>query len=346
MLPVRDQGKSPHRDELLGRLWDALQESGTLGSEEIEPEDVEVITGLYGADDVPPPDVETIARMWSSIDLEIAGAAHATATSEPFAAPPSSSKSRISSRSRQLVRQLSIAALTGFGVGFLVLGGGGRLAMRLAAMMSADELQGATTENLQTVGQVTLSGTFELMLTGGFFGVALGVGYAAIASLLPSSGWRRAVSSGLVFFAVCGFVTLEGGKNRDYERFGIVGLNVCLFTFLPLIFGLMIAPLFDRMDRRIPGDLPGGRLSPRRGLASLAMVFAMLPVLMGVLALLFFPPLQLFLIAPVLAVCGQWLVNRFSIGATFASNWIARVALAVPSLAGLALTFLAIERIV
>ena len=39
----------PDRDELLGRLWDALQDSGALGSDDVDAEDVEVITRIHCA---------------------------------------------------------------------------------------------------------------------------------------------------------------------------------------------------------------------------------------------------------------------------------------------------------
>ncbi|MEZ4500317.1 MAG: hypothetical protein R2839_09605 [Thermomicrobiales bacterium] len=71
MRPIVDPGKSPDRDELLGRLWDALQESGTLGSKEIDADDVAVITAIHNADDVAPADDDTIQRMWAAIDAGV-----------------------------------------------------------------------------------------------------------------------------------------------------------------------------------------------------------------------------------------------------------------------------------
>ena len=363
MFPASDPAKGSDRDELLGRLWDALQQSGTLGTEEIEPEDLEVIAGLHNAEDVSPPDDEMILKMWVAIDIQTVVSNPATAngwsanpqqSSQRYlaevAAPGSipntnAGRFRLGSKARPLIRGAAVAVAAGFLLGFVVLGGGGRAVMRLAAMMSADELQGATTENFETVGEMTLGGTLNLMITGGWFGIALAFGFMLIAPLLPRSGWRRIAASGLVFFAVCGFVTLEGGKNADYERFGIAGVNVCLFTLLPLIFGLLIGPVYTQLDRRIPRD-PFTATSKKNVLVSIAMVVSLFPAFFGFVFLLILPPLQLFLVAPLLAFGGRWLGDHWGASQEHWSPWVRRVALAGPSIAGLTLTLVAIGRIV
>lgn len=351
----------PDRDELLGRLWDALQESGALGSDDVDAEDVEVITRLHGAEDVPSPNDETIQRMWIAVDAGLVASNHAaparslefhtapaTAVAADYAAQPARQTRSWASLERhtlqRVTRTIAAAVVTGFVLGFLVLGGGGRVAMRLAAMMSADELQGATTENLETVGEMTLSGTLSLMMTGGFFGIGLALGYVLIASLLPQSGWRRLAASGAVFFAVCGFTTLEGGQNRDYERFGIAGVNVCLFTVLPLIYGLLIPLVFEKVDQRISHNSLTGR-SMKSAVVSTLAAASLLPAFFGLMMLLILPPLQLFVAAPLLALAGRWAGERWGATQERWAPWVRRIALAGPSVAGLVLTLIAVGRI-
>jgi hypothetical protein len=369
MCPRKDPSQPQSRDEALGRLWDALQESGTLGSPEIESEDIDTITTLHGAEDVPPPDDELIQRMWGAIQPEVIATVSVRtdvvaanghlATAELFEqrrdvdarlvsghAETQEARSRSNQSAGSVARIAAIAAFSGFITGFVTLGAGSRIAMRIAAILSSDELQGAITTNQERVGEITLAGTWTLMLTGGFFGLGLGLGYALIRAYLPESGWRRIAASGAVFFSICGFATLEGGGNRDYERFGIAGLNICLFTLLPLLFGLMIVPVFDRLERRVDSRLPRVSRSPRTLLSSAALLFGLIMAIPGVMVLLVMPPLQLFIATPVLVwlsgLLGKRIATLFS---PSVSTWLSRAALAAPCIAGLVLTGIAVGRI-
>jgi hypothetical protein len=66
---------------------------------------------------------------------------------------------------------ISVGVLTGFTVGALVVGPGGRLVMRLLAATSP-ESKGFKTEAQETVGRITLSGTIGFII---FAGLAFGV---------------------------------------------------------------------------------------------------------------------------------------------------------------------------
>jgi len=369
MFPREDPKQSQSRDEALGRLWDALQESGTLGSPDIESEDIDTITRLHGAEDISPPEDELIQRMWGSIEIGTLGSPsmqfapaslnghHAAsayqaeqvtveAAETSLAAGSRNTITRLDDAARHIARTAAIAACAGFIAGFITLGGGGRIAMRIAAMLSADELQGTITENQERVGEMTLSGTFGLMMTGGMVGIGLGLGFVLIRSYLPESGWRRILTTGAVFFAVCGFVTLEGGGNADYEKFGIAGLNICLFTLLPLLFGLMVAPVTDWLERHVNAGVPRLSRSPGVLLTSAVVLFGTLCAIPGLLFLLVLPPLQLFIVTPVLVLIVRSVGNRFSIPpGPGLSLWLNRVVLALPCIIGLTLTTIAVGRI-
>ena len=64
---------------------------------------------------------------------------------------------------------------------------------------------------------------------------------------------------GFMLFALGGQSLFEHGQNPDYRRFGIAGLNVCLFGLLPVLFGATVGPLADRLEPWV-----AVRLAPRR----------------------------------------------------------------------------------
>ena len=162
------------------------------------------------------------------------------------------------------LRIASAAVVAGI-VGGLVAAGGSRVAMRVSALM-ADPCAGVMTENGNACGKFTAEGTVGLIFFGVLFsGIPGGLVYAAAAPWLRPLGRLRGPAFGVAAFALGGFTVIEG-DNPDFQRFGSPGLNVVMFAVLFLIFGLVTAPTFDAVARRMP------HLPPRRplGLARLA----------------------------------------------------------------------------
>ena len=156
------------------------------------------------------------------------------------------------------LRIASAAVVAGI-VGGLVAAGGSRVAMRVSALM-ADPCAGVMTENGNACGKFTAEGTVGLIFFGVLFsGIPGGLVYAAASPWLRPFGRLRGVAFGVAAFALGGFTVIEG-DNPDFERFGSPGLNVLMFAALFLIFGLVAAPTFDAVERRMP------HLPPRRPL--------------------------------------------------------------------------------
>src|SRR5680860_13929 len=371
MCPREDPGQRKSRDKALGLLWDALQESGALGSAEIESEDISTINQLHGAEDVPPPDDELIQRMWAGIQAETGLLTTATVVISPNGhrqiatasvegeegsiqvATPSPVRSSGSAREKlrgnawRSVRFATIATLAGFVTGFFILGGGARIAMRVAAMLSDERLQGVRTENQETVGEITLGGSIALMMTGAFGGIAACIVFMAIRAWLPQAGWKRALTTGFILFAASGSLVLENGNNRDYERFGIAGLNICLFTLLPLLFGLVIGSVVDWFEDRLSDAMPRLSLRPLVLLKSALMCLTVPFALMALMFMVFTPSAMLLLLFLPLIVAGCELKLRtfnFSFASRFATR-LSYLGLAVSCLVGLALTAQAVGRI-
>ncbi len=252
---------------------------------------------------------------------------------------------------QHMVRQTAIGAIAGLLVGMLVLGGGGRLFMRISAMLSDPQQQGMMTENGNAVGEITLDGTLALIIfVGALFGLIAGIAVMAVRPWLPATGPLRYLLTGVIGFAVAGPIVLEGGDNADYQRFGILGLNVCLFTTLPFLFGVAVMPVIDRLDRRISPDLPGISRGWKDVPKSAAMMILFIPAIQLVFQAIALQPIGLLLILPVIrALWPLWARHaqtlevrqkRDAIGLQ-----IGRVALLVPCVLGLVLMAEAIGRL-
>src|SRR3970282_389954 len=59
--------------------------------------------------------------------------------------------------------------------------------------------------------------------------------------------WRGLVF-GLLLLATFGSAIIEG-DNPDFDRFGYRTLNIAMFAALFIIFGLLVAPLFERIEQ-------------------------------------------------------------------------------------------------
>ena len=84
-----------------------------------------------------------------------------------------------------VLRDIVRSALTGLIVGVVVLGPGGRIVMRLAALLDPSSA-GRATENGNRIGAITLEGTAVLIIFGGLIvGLAMSVVWVAIQEWIP-----------------------------------------------------------------------------------------------------------------------------------------------------------------
>ena len=149
-----------------------------------------------------------------------------------------------------LMRSLAVGWVAGFAAGLVALGFGSRIAMRIVAITAGDADQGAITDAEATVGEITAGGTIFLAIFGAFIGTLGGYAYLALRRWLADAGRWRGLLLGMVLLAMFGWGTIEG-DNPDFDRFGSPGLNIAMFASLFLLFGLLLVPLFDRLDRRL-----------------------------------------------------------------------------------------------
>ncbi len=155
----------------------------------------------------------------------------------------------------EILRGILRGALAGGVAGVLVLGLGGRLVMRFAAILNPDAT-GRATENGNLIGDITLGGTLALVTFSGLFlGLLASVVWTTIAPWVPGTGIRRALLAAPAAVALGGFGVMES-DNVDFLILGSDLLIVAMFLGLIAAFGFGVSILDERFDRRLPRPGP------------------------------------------------------------------------------------------
>lgn len=68
---------------------------------------------------------------------------------------------------------------------------------------------------------------------------------------LPGTGVRKGLMYGLVLLLMVGSTVIQG-TNPDFGRLGSPALNISMFASLFILFGVIVAPLAERLDRSFP----------------------------------------------------------------------------------------------
>ena len=193
-------------------------------------------------------------------------------------------------------------------------------AANVSAAASDSALQGTLTENDNVVGEITVAGTIGLVFFGGvLFGAGGGMFYVTTRRWLADLGRWRGPAFGVLLFAILGNAVVDG-NNEDFRRFGPAGLNLAMFSSLYILFGVLVAPLYDRLQRAVPPSF-----TDMRPLAVLTDAFGLLLALAIVLPIVFLGfggepvrrflltalPLYLLLGLPLLAALLEGRVGRF-----------------------------------
>jgi hypothetical protein len=184
------------------------------------------------------------------------------------------------------VRTMAIGSIAGMVAGAVSGGIVGRLAMRLVALTSEPWQHGMSTDNGNPVGEITFSGSVGLLILTALIGIAGEMLYIVLRPWLPGAGVVRGAVFGGLLLLSSGWLVMDP-DNPDYRRFGDTDVNIVLFSLIYVVFGLIVAPLTDRLDRLVPAVWPARSRRAPVLFGSALMVLLALPAILvavGVLA--------------------------------------------------------------
>ena len=185
----------------------------------------------------------------------------------------------------EILREITRGGLAGLLAGILVAGVGGRLVMRLAALLVPDSV-GAFTENGNRIGDITAGGTLALIVFIGLFVGAVGGSlWVILRPWLPAARGARALASIPIALAL-GTRGLVDGANPDFIVLGGSALVVASLVTLVALFGPVIVLTEGWLDARLPHAAAGdGRIVAGYGvvtlLGSFLTLFAVVPAYLG-----------------------------------------------------------------
>jgi hypothetical protein len=156
----------------------------------------------------------------------------------------------------ETLREISRGGIAGLIVGVVVGGLGGRVFMRIAALLHP-EATGMATANGNLIGDITLSGSLALIVFVGLFaGLAAGVIWVTVQTWIPGTGLRKAVFTMPVAVAI-GARGLLAVPNPDFRILGDDPVIVALIIAFAATLGLSMALVDGWLDRRLPHATTG-----------------------------------------------------------------------------------------
>lgn len=157
----------------------------------------------------------------------------------------------------EVFRDIARGGIAGIIVWILVAGLGGRLVMRVAAILHEDAA-GIFTENGEVIGHVTVNGTLALMVFGGLvMGLLAGTIWVIVGPWIPGRGLARALLTAVAAIAL-GTPSLVQRSNPDFVILDHDPLIVALLVGLVGLVGLSIALVDGALTRVCRGPFAAG----------------------------------------------------------------------------------------
>lgn len=149
---------------------------------------------------------------------------------------------------QRVIEGLRVLIVGGIPAGVILVGLGSRLAMLLLRLTSPERARGVTSDDGFTIGQVTLAGTYNLLLIGAAVGIIGAVAYQLVAPWLIGPSWFRRLTTGLASGAVAGSMLVHA-DGIDFTLLQPTWLAIGLFIALPALFGTLIGVAVDAVAR-------------------------------------------------------------------------------------------------
>lgn len=206
-----------------------------------------------------------------------------TADAEPLASPAWTPADAL--------ERLRVIVLVGVVTGALVGGVGGRLAMLVLRLTSPDSVVGVTSDDGFEIGQVTLGGTYNLLLVGAGFGVLGAALHGLVAPWLIGPRWFRHVTVALGSGAVVGGMLVHT-DGIDFTVLQPTWLAIGLFVAIPALFGGLVGLELERFARDRTWSNSGWRRLTLPVVAVACFPLVAFPVVMVGAVLLIWSPLR------------------------------------------------------
>jgi hypothetical protein len=155
----------------------------------------------------------------------------------------------------EVLRDIARGGISGVVAGIVVGGLGGRLVMRIAALLHPDAA-GAVTENGNRIGDITLGGTLGLVLFGVISCAMAGAVWVVVSPWIPGRAGVRALLVAGIAIAI-GAPVLIIGRNPDFVILDHDPRVVAPLVALVGGIGLSIALLDSWLERRLPHAVTG-----------------------------------------------------------------------------------------
>lgn len=170
-----------------------------------------------------------------------------------FTPPPVAVERTVEETARRFAWYAALALTGGVIAGVLVIGAGGRLAMRLLAVTAGDGAQGQLTEADEIVGRISVDGTIGFILFNGIFGgIVFSWPYLIMRRFLPP-GPLGGAAFGLGLLVVLG-TTIDPlrPENPDFDIVGPGWVAVVAFSALAVAFGVALSAVMARLSQWLP----------------------------------------------------------------------------------------------
>ena len=139
------------------------------------------------------------------------------------------------------LRRLTCVLAAGWVAGFLVVGLGGRLVMRILGATSGDVAQGRLTDAEQVVGEITLGGTVGFVIFAGLLlPIAAACLYLPVRRFLPNRAWQSGLLYSVLLLATFGITDPLERDSTDFVILSPSWLGVVLVVATAGLFGITL----------------------------------------------------------------------------------------------------------
>jgi hypothetical protein len=152
-----------------------------------------------------------------------------------------------------IVREIAAAGVAATAAGIIAGGVGGRLAMRVSALVNPT-MAGVRSENGNRIGDVTVDGTIALVLFGGLLtGAVVAWSWVAVRTWLPQRPSIRYAAGATAALGLTGFLVVHAG-SIDFFLLEPGWLHILMFCGLVAGAGALTVSLDQRLVARWPAS--------------------------------------------------------------------------------------------